>query len=230
MSDSTRLPRATGEETLWRVDLHIHTRFSPDSATEPAALIARARQLGLARIAITDHDTIDGALAAQQLAPDLVIVGEEIRTAAGGELIAYFVQETVPPGLPLREAIRRLRGQAAVISVSHPLDRLRNSALGERLTREIIEEVDALEGFNARCLLPRDNRAAARLAGQYGKALTAGSDAHTLGEVGAGYLLAPPFADSPDALRASLTQAQVAGRWTGPWPHFASTLARLRGA
>jgi len=63
-------------------------------------LIARAREIGLNRIAVTDHNTIEGALEAHRLAPDLVLVGEEIVTETGGELIAYFVQEAVPPHLP----------------------------------------------------------------------------------------------------------------------------------
>ena len=130
---------------VWRVDLHMHTWASPDSKTDPKALIERAREIGLNRIAVTDHNVIAGAVEAHRLAPDLVIVGEEIVTETGGELIAYFVRETVPPHLPVAETIRRLREQGAVISISHPLDSLRNSALGEKLTLEIIEQIDALE-------------------------------------------------------------------------------------
>lgn len=216
-------------ESAWRVDLHMHTNASRDSATEPAALVSRARQVGLQRVAITDHNTIAGALAAQKLAPDLVIVGEEIRTASGGELIAYYVREEVPRGLPVAEVIRRLREQGAVISVSHPVDRFRkHSAFGEARVREILEWVDALEVFNARCLLDVDNRRAADLAAAHGLARTAGSDAHTLGEIGAGYLTLPPFADAPAAFLASLQQAQPHGQLSGLWPHFASTLARRR--
>ena len=111
---------------------------------------------------MTDHNAIEGALEAHRLAPDLVIVGQEIETETGGELIAYYVQEVVPPDLPLQEAIRRLREQGAVISISHPVDTLRNSALGEKLTLEFIEQVDALEVFNARCLRGADNVACRR--------------------------------------------------------------------
>jgi hypothetical protein len=214
----------------WRIDLHSHTWASPDSVTDPAALVARAREIGLNRLAVTDHNTIDGALAAQQLDPDLVIVGQEVDTAAGGELIAYYVREMVPAGLSLAEAISRFRAQGAVISISHPVDRLRGSALGERLTLEIIDQVDALEVFNARCLRNGDNRRAAQLAAKYGKAVTAGSDAHTLPELGAGYLLLPPFRDTAAAFRASLALAQPGGRLTGLLPHVASTLAKWRKA
>ena len=213
---------------MWRIDLHMHTRVSPDSRTDPKALIERAREVGLNRIAVTDHNAIEGALEAHRLAPDLVIVGQEIDTEPGGELIAYFVQEVVPPHLPIAEAIRRLREQGAEISVSHPVDTLRNSALGEKLTLEVIDQVDALEVFNARCLRGADNVRAAELAAHYGKAITAGSDAHTLGELGRGYLTLPPFKDTPQAFLASLCKATPGGRLSGIWPHFASTLAKLR--
>jgi hypothetical protein len=212
---------------MWRVDLHMHTWFSPDSKTDPADLVERARSLGLNRIAITDHNTIEGALAARALAPDLVIVGEEIDTAVGGELIAYFVREPVPAGLAPDEAIRRLRSQGAVVSVSHPLDGLRGSAMGERHTLAIIDQVDALEVFNARCLRPGDNRRAAELAARYHKAGTAGSDAHTLGELGAAFMSLPPFKAAPEAFLAALRRGTPGGRSTGLWPHFASTFAKL---
>jgi predicted metal-dependent phosphoesterase TrpH len=129
--------------------------------------------------------------------------------------------------LPLDEALRRLRDQGAVISISHPVDRWRGSALGERLTLQIIEKVDALEAFNARCLAAADNVRAARLAAQHGKAVTAGSDAHTVRELGAGYLLLPPFELDPGSLRASLAQARPGGRTSGIWPHFASTFVKV---
>jgi len=213
---------------MWRVDLHMHTRFSPDSTNEIDALIARAREQGLARIAITDHDTIEGALVAHERAPEFVIVGEEIETATGGELIAYFVKEAVPRGLPLDETLKRLHAQGAVVSISHPVDRFRGSALGEQLTRSIIDQVDALEAFNARCLAAADNEKAAALAQQYLKAATAGSDAHTLAEVGAAYVVMPPFDMNPAAFRASLANGRPEGRLSGVAPHFLSTIAKWK--
>ena len=75
---------------MWKVDLHSHTIYSRDCLTPVAALIERARALGLDKIAVTEHNNLDGALAAKKLAPDLVIVGEEIKTTHG-EIIAYFV-------------------------------------------------------------------------------------------------------------------------------------------
>lgn len=212
---------------LWKVDLHSHTVYSKDCLTPTRAHLDRARWVGLARIAVTEHNRLDGALAAKKLAPDLVIVGEEIKTTHG-EVIAWFMREEVPRGLSPQETVRRLRDQGAVIAIPHPLDTLRTSAMGIETVLTIIDDVDALEVLNARCVRPQDNDAALALAQKHGKLMTAGSDAHTLFEVGRCYLEMPPFEDNPDSFRAALAQARPVGKVSPFWPHLASTWAKIR--
>ena len=84
--------------TTWKVDLHTHTIYSKDCLTRTALLLERARQIGLQKVAVTEHNRLDGALAAKALAPDLVIVGEEIMTTHG-EIIAYFHNKEGPSRL-----------------------------------------------------------------------------------------------------------------------------------
>jgi predicted metal-dependent phosphoesterase TrpH len=212
-------------EMMWKVDLHAHTIYSRDCLTPTAALIAKARALGLDKIAVTEHNNLAGALAAKALAPDLVIVGEEIKTTHG-EIIAYFVKECVPKGLSPQETIARLRNQGALISVPHPLDSLRRSAMGRENLLTIIDQVDALEVRNARCVRPADNVAAAELALAHGKLVTAGSDAHTLFEVGRCTMLMPAFDDDAESFSEALAQAQPQGEISPFWTHFASTYAK----
>ncbi len=212
---------------LWRVDLHSHTIYSKDCLTRTEALLSRAHANGLRKIAVTEHNRLDGALIAKRMAPDLVIVGEEIKTTRG-EIIAYYVQEEVPRGLSPQESIRRLRDQGAVISIPHPLDSLRSSAMGRDNVMEIIDAVDALEVLNARCVRAGDNSAAYDLARLHGKLMTAGSDAHTLHEVGRCALLISPFEDNARSFLAALRTAVPDGRESAFWPHFASTYAKLR--
>jgi predicted metal-dependent phosphoesterase TrpH len=212
---------------MWKVDLHTHTIYSKDCLTRTAALIARARALGLDKVAVTEHNRLDGALAAKKLAPDLVIVGEEIMTTHG-EIIGYFLSEEVPRGLSPQETIRRLRDQGAVITIPHPLDSLRRSAMRLANVLTVIDQVDALEVLNARCVRPQDNVAAAALALEHGKLATAGSDAHILAELGRCYLEIPPFEDNPTAFLAALDGAKPVGVISPFWPHFASTYARWR--
>jgi len=209
----------------WTVELHTHTCYSPDCLVRPAQFVAACRRKGIDRVAVTDHNAIAGALAAQQIAPELVIVGEEIKTDCG-EIIAFFLKEFVPPGLPVREAIARVRGQGGVVGVSHPCDSLRREAMGTRRLLPIVDLVDALEVFNARCMWPADNDCARAIAQEHGKLMFAGSDAHTAGELGQATVLMPPF-DSPQSFLTSLVQAEIHARLSSPLVHFASTYAKL---
>src|SRR5262249_45068783 len=141
------------------------------------------KKRGVDRIAITDHNTAEGALAMQKLAPDLVIVGEEIMTTQG-EILAYFVSESVPARLTPQETIKRLRAQEAVISIAHPYDRLRKGAWQEVDLLKIVDQIDAIEIFNARCLYREDNEKALAFAQKHGLPGTAGSDGHSFPEYG----------------------------------------------
>lgn len=214
-------------EDMWQVDLHCHTHFSLDSLSQIHRLLDRARALGLDRIAITDHNCILGAQIAHEADPDLVIVGEEVKTEVG-EVIAYFVQEEVPPGLPLLRTLELLEEQGAVVSIPHPVDRVRNSALGPYHTRAIAERVDAIEVLNSRCLWAADNQRAAAVAREFAKPGTAGSDAHTVRELGQCGLSMPPFDATPASFKAALHQARPFGRIGPYWTHFASKYAKYR--
>ena len=110
------------------IEFHCHTQYSPDSLSSVKDLLAVCDARGIDRIVITDHNTIQGALAAKEIDPVRVIVGEEIKTT-GGELLAAFVQEEIPKGLSPMETIHRLKAQKAFISVSHPFDILRSGHL-----------------------------------------------------------------------------------------------------
>jgi predicted metal-dependent phosphoesterase TrpH len=213
------------EIRYWKVDFHVHTCYSRDSFTSLEAVIEACRKRGLGKVAITDHNTITGALALSEMAPDLVIVGEEIKTDVG-EIIAYFLEEEVPKGLPVREAIARVREQGGLVGVPHPLDRLRREAMGLTHLLNIIEQVDMLEAFNARTTFPSDNRSVLDLAHEWGLLATAGSDAHIAWEIGHAYVEMPAFNDKDGFLR-SLAQGQIVGRLTTPLIHLASTWAKL---
>ncbi len=208
----------------WRVELHSHTYYSQDCLLEPETIIRACRAKRIDKLAVTDHNAVAGATELKALAPDLIILGEEVKTTAG-ELLAFFVQEWVPPGLTPQETIARLRDQGAFISVSHPYDRLRSGAWQEPALLEIVEQVDALEVFNARCVFNADNAAALALAGRYGKLKTVGSDSHTVREMGRATVELEPF-DSPETFKANLAMARFHTTLSSPWIHWASTYAK----
>lgn len=210
----------------YRIEFHCHTNASKDCLTSPQKLLEACIRKGIDRVVVTDHNTIAGALKAQELDPQRVVVGEEIMTTTG-ELLAAFVKEEVPPGLTADETIARLREQGAFISVSHPFDRLRKGAWQLPDLLEIKDQVDAIEVFNARCIWPGFNRQARDFAVQHDLTGTAGSDAHTVYELGAATMLLPEFSDT-DSLRQALHQVQNRLRLLAPWVHFSSTYAKWR--
>ncbi len=209
---------------LWKVELHSHTLWSKDCLTGFDQFIAACHRKGIDRIAVTDHNTAEGALELARRAPDLVIVGEEIMTTQG-ELLGYFLKESIPARLTPEETIRRLRAQGAVISVSHPYDRIRNGAWEEADLLKIIDQVDALEVFNSRCLYSEDNDKALALAHEHNRLFTVGSDAHIAYELGRATLKMQPF-EGPGSFFEALKGAARDTRLSPFWVHGRSTQAK----
>ncbi|HHS97784.1 MAG TPA: PHP domain-containing protein [Chloroflexi bacterium] len=218
------MDRRSGERSHWVCDLHTHTVYSRDGLTSLETFLRACRRKGLDRVAVTDHNTIEGALQLKEMDPERIIVGQEIYTTRG-ELIAYFLRRPIPAGLSPEESIDRVHEQGGVVGISHPLDRLRREAM-RRATFDLLDRIDFLEGFNARCLFPADNDAARALALQHGLPVTAGSDAHTPWEIGRAVVTLPPF-DSPAAFLESLRDGEIQGRISPPWLHVFSTYAKI---
>lgn len=208
----------------WSVDLHMHTSASPDCRSDPADVVARAREIGLDRIAITDHDQIDGAFEAAAIDPELVIVGEEVRTAEGLDLIGLWLSERIPPGSTFADTAAAIRAQGGIVYVPHPFDRRRGT------TAEFLERhrgvVDAVEGFNARIHDDALNRRAVAWAARHDVPVGAGSDAHTLREIGRGRAIVPPF-DGPASFLDALRTGRIEGEESSPLVHLASSWAKL---
>ena len=216
----------TSTKDQWsRVELHCHTRASHDSLVHVDRYLERCKKLGIEKIAITDHNEIKAALAAKALAPDKVIVGEEIQTSRG-ELLGYFMTEWIPPGLDPYETIDRLRDQGAFISIPHPFDPFRSKDWEQGDLKALVPYVDAVETFNARCMGNKPNLEAAFFAVEHDLLMTVGSDAHTLDELGAATLVMRDFDDS-ESFKASLPSAEQMTEHTPFYTHFFSTYAKI---
>jgi predicted metal-dependent phosphoesterase TrpH len=211
---------------LIRADLHIHTCYSADCLTPLERIVERCLERGINCIAVADHNTIAGALRLREIAPFKVIVGEEILTVVG-EIMGLFLSEEVARGLSAEEAISRIRDQGGLVAIPHPFGRSLPGHRNVLASTEILSQVDIIEAFNSRTPFSGSIRRAATLAKQQGKAASAGSDAHTLGEIGRAYVQMPDF-DSPDAFLNSLAQGQIFGERSSYLAHFASTWARIR--
>jgi len=159
------------------LDLHIHSRHSFDSLARPRDIVGAAKRKGLDGIAVTDHDTMAGGLEAREANNDqgfVVIVGAEICSSAG-DIIGLFLEEEIEAREPLA-VVAEIHRQGGIAVLPHPFR-------GHMLSEELVETVDVVEAFNPRCDR-EENRRAVELANKHGKPIVAGSDAHTIGEIG----------------------------------------------
>jgi len=175
--------------------LHLHTKYSKCSNCDPKKILEITKKQGFTGIAITDHNTISGALETKKLNKDKnfeVIIGEEVSTDIGHVLI-YYVKKEIMPG-KVEDVIDEAREQKAICVLAHPYN-LITSKIGELLkiknVRKTLSEddvdkiklFDAIEGFNARCLFKKENILSQKLAEIYKKPMIAGSDAHFPNEI-----------------------------------------------
>ncbi len=217
----------TSTARMIRMDMHLHTRHSFDCLSDPAAVLEAADRRGIDRLIVTDHDEIEGALRLREVAPDRVLVGEEVKTAEGFDVIGILLQERIPKGTPARRTCEWIREQGGVVYVPHPFDGARSG--GATFLNAIAPLVDVVEVHNARCMLHRYNQRAEAWAAGNGKLRGAGSDAHTLAEIGAGHVELPDFEPHREGLLRALAAARIAGRQrSSPLYRVASTYAKLR--
>jgi len=210
---------------LIKADLHIHTIYSGDCKTSLEQTIARCLDVGMDCIAVTDHNTIAGAVELKRIAPFTVIVGNEIETSTG-EVIGYFLVEEIPKGLPAAETARIIKEQGGLVCIPHPFDRLRRSTIQRQTLEEILPFIDIIEVLNSRLLLQRHVIMAERFAKDHGLLASAGSDAHMPGHIGTPYVEMPQFSDKDQFLTA-LAEGKIRGRRSNPWSHVGSTWAKL---
>jgi len=168
---------------------------------------ARCRRLGLSPVFLTDHDTISGA-AQVRAGKERVVAGEEVMTAEG-ELIGLFLERAVQGGRKARETALEIKAQGGLVYLEHPYDPYRRH-LSEAGIETIADLIDIVEVFNGRSD-EQANRRAADLCEILGAAPGAGSDAHSLSEIGSAYVEMEDFEGAQDFL-AKLRGAKIVKR------------------
>jgi predicted metal-dependent phosphoesterase TrpH len=200
-----------------RADLHMHTTASDGWPTPHELVDHAARRARLDVIAVTDHDTIEGALRAREHAAKRarfhVIVGEEV-SSRDGHIVALFLERRVRPGMSAAATVHAIHDQGGLAIAAHPFWRTQRRSrtvqvhgvgwLAAELDFDAIEVENATPGFYL------FNQLAHRLNLGLGAAELGCSDAHILDAVGRAYTEFP--GKTPEALRAAIESRATAAR------------------
>lgn len=209
---------------VMRMDLHCHTEVSHDCRTAMRDIPGWMLRTNTRVLAITDHDKHRAGPELQRMVRDMglddrlsIIPGEEITTSEG-ELIGLFLQERIPPKLTPEETVREIRAQGGLVLLQHGFDPLKRYRLRPAATERIADQIDIVETFNSRLSRHHWNRVAAAWAKAHGNLpVCAGSDAHTLRDIGEAWVETPfRLVHRPADLLAALREGEVAGVWTHP--------------
>lgn len=196
----------------FRVDLHVHSKYSPDSHSELEAIAAAVAESGLRGFALTDHNTVRGHAALSELSARyhgfLFIPGVEVSTR-DGHLLALGVREAPPRGRALAETVDWVGAHGGVAVLPHPFRR--THGVGRALAASA--KVSAIEGRNGHNS-ELANAHAELVAAQRGIGATGGSDAHRPEEVGRCVTAFPDPVESVEDLLELLHhgQCQAEGR------------------
>jgi predicted metal-dependent phosphoesterase TrpH len=215
---------------VFKADFHIHTNYSIDSLASVESVINSAIEKNLDAIAITDHNSIEGAKEAEKLVKKKklklqIIIGEEVSTDKG-DLLVYFLKKKIEKG-KLSDVLKQVKKQKALCCAAHPFDKTRKGIELEKLSKKEISMIDMIEVFNARVLLPKYNELAEKFAEENGKKKLAGSDAHHPSEIGRATVL---FYDIKKLDKKSLLSAKrtIIGELSPAYVHLYSKIAVLK--
>jgi predicted metal-dependent phosphoesterase TrpH len=212
------LRESVGQAPLRRCDLHVHTQYSSwkrlrairahDSNADPVEVYEQARATGMDFVAITDHDSIEGALRLRDRRPDCaerLIIGEEVETRLpeSGQWLhvnVFGVDEAAHAEIArrrgdVRELVPFLRERGLFHVLNHPFMSYHLQTAPRAYVEGLLALFDHFEAGNG--AMPPAHRQAveALLRAAAGRGLArfgvAGSDAHVPADVGTSFTLAP---------------------------------------
>ncbi|MDW8048325.1 MAG: CehA/McbA family metallohydrolase [Nitrososphaerota archaeon] len=175
---------------LLKIDLHVHTCYSHDCATSLKDVLLFAKRNGLNGVAITDHDTIEGAIRLVEMGDTdgiIVLPGIEVSTLQG-HILGINLRTNIPSHQDITETVKMIHEAGGIAIAAHPSAIYKN---GVGLRKNLISfGIDAIEVINSQAfpfsLLTYLNR---RLASKYSLPQTGGSDSHIPETIGLSYTL-----------------------------------------
>lgn len=185
-----------------KVDLHVHTVYSPDSLITLEQLVFWAKKRGLNAVAVTDHNRVEGALKMAKETDFRIIPGTEVNSS-DGHIVALNVQDVIPRDLSAEETVERIHEAGGIAVAVHPFALFKGS-LGNHANGNF----DAIETINASASpFKRSVRKAEEVAERFKLPRVAGTDAHYAPAIGYAYTVVDSEANA-----AAVAKAIAAGR------------------
>lgn len=183
-----------------KIDLHVHTHYSGDATTTLKEVIYHARKRGLDGVAVTDHDTMLGALRLSKERKLIIIPGCEV-SSLHGHVLALNVRETVEPKLTLPETVEKIHQSGGIAVIAHPASVLK-TGLGYTIISSA-SNLDAVEVINSAAFpFSLSTYLSRRLARCLELPQTAGSDAHQPQEIGNAHTVVNADSNRDDIIEA----------------------------
>jgi len=187
------------KNSLLKIDLHVHTCYSEDATTTLKEVVYYAKKKGLDGVAVTDHETLKGALKLAERRQLTIIPGLEVETLRG-HILALNIKMLIPPKLSLTETVQKIHDAGGIAVFAHPAAVLK-TGLGQMITSS--SNMDAVEVINSSAFpFFLSTYLSCRLAKRLNLPQTAGSDAHHAQEIGTAYTLVEADSNSDDVTEA----------------------------
>lgn len=174
-----------------KIDFHTHSILSHDGGLSMDQYKQVLANKLLDYVAITDHNEIDFALEAKEELGERIIIGEEIMTSMG-EIIGLYIKEKIKQNQDPTTTIEQIKEQGGLVYLPHPFD-VKRSSLKKEFIQKHKKDIDIVEVFNSRSIIPKTNEKGERYFLSSKIAKVAGSDAHSYDEIGRTYNLLDDF-------------------------------------
>ena len=212
-----------------KIDFHVHTKYSHDAVVtleDIEAILSRSDRV-VDAMAITDHNTVEGALELKKRFKDNIIIGEEVDTGEG-ELIGYWLSKGIEKGLGIDKTIEEIRRQGGKIAVPHPFDLFRKKRIRIKQLGNLLGRIDMFEAFNSKNFLNISDVRSKVFALENKILLTAGSDAHYKMDIGNAYVECTGLesVDRPERVCDAIQNGKIKGKRCSILYHVKARLQR----